>query len=291
MKRIRASAVCVAEGHVLLVRLRDPSTGVEGVYPPGGGIEEGEEPSEAARREALEETGLRVRVASDLAVVDSYPFRWDEVDYEVTTHYFAAELEGAFTHSLPPVNDATYNLGAAWLPVDEALEAMSIHPRIATAVARVIRLAERADWRAHRHIAGPAGTLLAIHGQFRAASERVALLVARESDLGWVGRAFSQLSQTLHHHHHAEEALLFPFMERRTGTAPERLVDDHRELTRAIEAVEVALTTHADRARAIDAVSVFAEVLATHLDREESLVIPVLLELSPADGWAMVHGG
>lgn len=143
-RRLRASVVCEAEGRLLLVRLRDPVSGVEAMYPPGGAIEAGEEPAEAARRETLEETGVRVRVDPDVVVVDTYPFCWAGVDREVTTHYFAASLEGAFDPALPAVVDASYNLGAVWLPVAEAMEALSVHPAIASSVARVLRLAKRA---------------------------------------------------------------------------------------------------------------------------------------------------
>jgi 8-oxo-dGTP pyrophosphatase MutT (NUDIX family) len=143
-RRLRASVVCEAEGHMLLVRLRDPVSGVEAMYPPGGGVEEGETPAETARRETLEETGLRVRVDPDVVVTDRYPFTWAGIDYEVTTHYFAATLEDAFDPVLPAVIDASYNLGAAWLPSDEAMEALAVHPAIASSVDRVRRLRARA---------------------------------------------------------------------------------------------------------------------------------------------------
>jgi 8-oxo-dGTP pyrophosphatase MutT (NUDIX family) len=143
-KRLRASAVCHAEGYLLVVRLRDPVTGVVALYPPGGAVEPGEAPSETARRETREETGLDVRVMADVTLVETYPFRWAGVDREITTHYFAASLESAFSLTLPRVVDASYNLGAAWVPLDEALEAMSVNPVIASAVARVLRLMNRA---------------------------------------------------------------------------------------------------------------------------------------------------
>jgi 8-oxo-dGTP pyrophosphatase MutT (NUDIX family) len=147
VKRARASVICEAEGHLLVVRLRDPVTNDEALFPPGGGIEPGETPAETARREALEETGLHVSVDGDSELVETYPFRWAGVDYEVTTHYFAATLDDAFDLAIPAVVDAPYNLGASWVPVDAALEAMSIHPAIGNAVARVLRLARCADQR------------------------------------------------------------------------------------------------------------------------------------------------
>ncbi len=141
-QRLRASALCLAEGHLLLVRLRDPVTGVEALYPPGGAIERGETPEEAARRETLEETGLAVRIDPAVRLVDTYPFTWGHEHRLVTTHYYAAALEGPFERVLPPVQDAEYNLGASWVPVAEALAALAVNPVIGAACARVVHLAE-----------------------------------------------------------------------------------------------------------------------------------------------------
>lgn len=129
--------MCVAEGHLLVVRLRDPVSGVEGIYPPGGAIEPGETAAEAARRETREETGLGVVVRPESERVERYPFVWAGVAYDVTTSFFAASLEGPFAHP-PVVQDADYLLGASWVPVDEALAAMSVHPAIAHAVRAVL---------------------------------------------------------------------------------------------------------------------------------------------------------
>ena len=290
MERLRASIVCEAEGHLLVVRLRDPLTGAVALYPPGGQVEPAETPELAAQRETFEETGLHVRVSGLAKLVDRYPFCWAGVDYDVTTHYFAGALEEPFDANLPAVVDATYNLGASWLPVSDALEAMAVHPRIASACARVRRLANHATWKKHPNINGPAATLLGFHEQFRVASERLLLLVDREDDLGWVGRAFQPLAQTLHHHHHAEEVMLFPVVHRLTGTAPERLVTDHEALMSAIDAVDESLRSGADKERAKAAILRFDDVLLAHLDREESLVIPVLLEMTPTAAWALIHG-
>lgn len=122
----------------MLVRLRDPVTGKVDLYPPGGGVDPGESPAETARRETLEETGVRVRVAPSIVVVLRYPFLWGGVDYDCTTHFFAAVPESPPEAELPSVVDADYNLGALWLPTAEALEALDVHPPIADAARAVL---------------------------------------------------------------------------------------------------------------------------------------------------------
>ena len=139
--RLRASVVCEAEGHLLVVELRDPVTGIAALFPPGGGVEPGESPADTALRETLEETGLHVRIDASIELVRRYPFRWAGIDYDVTTHYFAATLVGPFELVIPAVVDASYNLGASWLPAARALVALGANPEIADAVAHVLRLA------------------------------------------------------------------------------------------------------------------------------------------------------
>jgi hemerythrin-like domain-containing protein len=95
-------------------------------------------------------------------------------------------------------------------------------------------------------------------------------------------RYFRPLADILHHHHHAEEAMLFPFIGRKTGKAPSRLVDDHATLTDAIGAAE-AEPSKENLAR-------IAAVLVTHLDREELHVVPVLLSVDPREAWDQLHG-
>ena len=275
--RHRASAVCEAEGQLLLVRLRDPVTGVEALYPPGGGVEPNETPAETARRETLEETGVRIEVLPDVVVVDRYPFTWAGVEYDCTTHYFAAKAEGP-PGDLAKVIDADYNLGALWLPTNEALDAMAIHPAIASSVVEVLRRSRLAEWTAHPNIGGPASMLLGIHDQFRRVAEHLLTLEAGAR----TARTFGPLASVLHHHHHAEERMLFPLVEHKTGTAPARLVSDHEELTAAIAAVETSYTK--------DAVARFERVLRDHLAREELLVVPVLLSLRNDEAWAMLEG-
>ncbi|MEU9301188.1 NUDIX domain-containing protein [Streptomyces sp. NPDC048269] len=79
-ERRRVAAVIIRDGRVLMVRERGPGPtgrhdGPEYWTLPGGGLEAGEEPEDAVRREVAEEVGLRalrVRYAYD----SPYPSGW-----------------------------------------------------------------------------------------------------------------------------------------------------------------------------------------------------------------------
>jgi 8-oxo-dGTP pyrophosphatase MutT (NUDIX family) len=103
---------------LLCILLRDPTTRVVRWFLPGGAIERGESPEEAAVREALEETGYRVAIEGARELVLRYPFEWNSLLFDVTTHFFRAEL---IDPDAPPatVHDAPYHEGVVWLPLTE----------------------------------------------------------------------------------------------------------------------------------------------------------------------------
>ncbi len=65
------------QGRVLLLRWRDPAERTVFWEPPGGGLEPGESPIAAARRELHEETGLPGEAVLDHSVVVQRDFRWN----------------------------------------------------------------------------------------------------------------------------------------------------------------------------------------------------------------------
>lgn len=115
--------------------------------------------------------------------------------------------------------------------------------------------------------------LLQAHDQFRRAAD---VLVERPGPER--RHLFRRLVTVLRHHHHAEEVGLFPLVRRHIGDALDTLVDDHAMLDEAVASAAGQLT-HGDPTEAL---MHLRTVLNEHLDREEALVVPVLLRLSPS---------
>lgn len=99
MKRVRQGARIVVvnpDGRFLLLHFAydaGPLAGTDYWGLPGGGLEKGETPSEAAKRELFEETGLRWDIAGEPMAESKYDFRLSTGE-DVTQHdwYFVVRL-------------------------------------------------------------------------------------------------------------------------------------------------------------------------------------------------------
>ncbi|MYT99759.1 MULTISPECIES: NUDIX domain-containing protein [unclassified Streptomyces] len=114
--RVRAGAIVIRDGHLLLIHFREPDEGGPHYEIPGGGVEAGETPEEAAVRELREETGLHGSVERKVARV------WKEGRHE---HYFLLTAEGGIG---PAETLDTYGGTPVWIPVPD-LPALPLWPR------------------------------------------------------------------------------------------------------------------------------------------------------------------
>ena len=122
LPRVAVGAVVVHDGAVLLVRRgRPPNLGRWAI--PGGSVRLGETLTEAAEREILEETGVRIRAAEPVFVFDSVT---RDDDGRVAWHYVIVDLAARYLSGEPAGADDA--LEAAWVRPSE-LEAMDVSER------------------------------------------------------------------------------------------------------------------------------------------------------------------
>ena len=127
-------ALALSDNRILLVRKgRGPYAGCWDL--PGGGIEFGEEPIDALRREVAEETGLSITSASMLAALSHrVDHRLGDGAIEELHHIgiiMKVEAEAGEPRTLPDGEDA---LGGAWVAIEE-LRSLPLTP-FAARVAR-----------------------------------------------------------------------------------------------------------------------------------------------------------
>ncbi|WP_436520190.1 NUDIX hydrolase [Actinoplanes sp. HUAS TT8] len=107
-----------ADGRVLLMNWRDPIDGHQLWEPPGGGIDPGETPLEAARRELTEETGLDPEAVSATFVMVDRDTIWKGRRMTGPEQFFAARYPIAgpdlAREGLLPYEKAEL-LGHAWV--------------------------------------------------------------------------------------------------------------------------------------------------------------------------------
>lgn len=136
MKRHRASAVCIHANRMLLVELIDFASQKKFWVPPGGAIEPGETPEQAAQREAYEEAGVRVLVWPETHLIVDYLFTWQGHNYDCQTHFYLASLVSA-SDRIISLDREDYILQSKWVPLKDVSTYLIQVPEIITAMTQL----------------------------------------------------------------------------------------------------------------------------------------------------------
>ncbi len=127
--RNRASVIVVHNNKILGFHALDPTNKKKYFFLPGGKIERGESPAEAAVRETLEETGYLIRILPNLELRRRYDFEWDGKINPCDTVFFVGALNESW-HKPAPIKDADYNKGTEWAPLKDLDQLFGYHPDI-----------------------------------------------------------------------------------------------------------------------------------------------------------------
>ncbi|MFG2077952.1 NUDIX hydrolase [Nonomuraea maritima] len=115
--RAAARVLCLdGDGRVLLMRWKDTVSGLVFWEPPGGGIDPGETPLDAARRELAEETGLPGDAVLDHWTPVERDFTWLGVHYVKVEPFYLARFDGRpeVTPSALTAEESDTYLGFGW---------------------------------------------------------------------------------------------------------------------------------------------------------------------------------
>jgi 8-oxo-dGTP pyrophosphatase MutT (NUDIX family) len=124
--RIRAGIVLIQDNKVALIERH--RAGLDYFVFPGGGVDEGETPEQAAAREAMEELGIEVAIRQKVAVIQlGQRSRQIYFLVEQTGGTFGTGVGEEYTNADPASPEEGIYI-PIWMPIDELLLHQNIYP-------------------------------------------------------------------------------------------------------------------------------------------------------------------
>jgi 8-oxo-dGTP diphosphatase len=139
--RIRAGIVLIQDNKVALIERH--RAGLHYFVFPGGGVDEGESPEQAATREAMEELGIQVAIRQKVAII--------HLGQKSRQVYFLAEQTGGefgtgtgeeYTNADPASSDEGVYI-PIWMPIDQLPLHENVYP---AGVARLVVKSMEDGW-------------------------------------------------------------------------------------------------------------------------------------------------
>ncbi len=134
-RRDRVSVVVVHNNQILGFHAEDPHNRKKYFFLPGGLIEPGESPAEAALRETLEETGYTIKLIEGISAERRYDFEWNGRMNDCVTLFLAGRL---LNEEAEKVDDAPYHRGVEWVPIERVRTVFSYHKDILEPIEEII---------------------------------------------------------------------------------------------------------------------------------------------------------
>ena len=133
--RTRAGVVLIEDNKVALIERH--RAGLEYFVFPGGGVDEGESPEQAAVREAMEELGVEVVVKQKVAEIQIETSRQFYFLVERVAGEFGAGTGEEFTDP----SEGSYV--PIWMPIDELSQRGNVYP---VELAKLVVKSKTSDW-------------------------------------------------------------------------------------------------------------------------------------------------
>ena len=130
---IREAALCLIrhQNAFLVAEIRDPETGTVLHRPPGGGVERGESPIDAVRRELYEELGVTLTAVRELGTLDHIWF-WKGREIRERAWLFAASStdDVRLSHGETPdvVEAKGQRIKTTWRPIEDTKDLPPLCP-------------------------------------------------------------------------------------------------------------------------------------------------------------------